>query len=234
MGQIDDLVSEINVRVEKHERVFVTTLTKKMAEDLTDYLKEMGIKVKYLHSDIKTLERTQIIRDLRLGKFDVLVGINLLREGIDVPEVSLIAILDADKEGFLRAERSLIQTIGRASRNEHGKVIMYADKMTDSMEAAINETQRRRTIQEKFNEDHGITPKTIVKPIRDAISAVAKSTDDDAGKSVTQVDMEDMSKEDRAELVKNLREQMQQAAKKLDFEQAASLRDTILELEAAK
>lgn len=234
MGQIDDLVSEINVRVEKHERVFVTTLTKKMAEDLTDYLKEMGIKVKYLHSDIKTLERTQIIRDLRLGKFDVLVGINLLREGIDVPEVSLIAILDADKEGFLRAERSLIQTIGRASRNEHGRVIMYADKMTDSMEAAINETQRRRTIQEKFNEDHGITPKTIVKPIRDAISAVAKSTDDDAGKSVTQVDMEDMSKEDRAELVKNLREQMQQAAKKLDFEQAASLRDTILELEAAK
>ncbi|KRM88415.1 excinuclease ABC subunit UvrB [Lacticaseibacillus thailandensis] len=234
MGQIDDLVSEINIRVEKHERVFVTTLTKKMAEDLTDYLKEMGIKVKYLHSDIKTLERAQIIRDLRLGKFDVLVGINLLREGIDVPEVSLIAILDADKEGFLRAERSLIQTIGRASRNEHGKVIMYADKVTDSMKAAIDETHRRRTIQEKFNRDHGITPKTIVKPIRDAISAVEKSTDDDAGKSVTQVDMEDMSKEDRAELVKNLREQMQQAAKKLDFEQAASLRDTILELEAAK
>lgn len=233
MGQIDDLVSEINIRVEKHERVFITTLTKKMAEDLTDYMKELGIKVKYLHSDIKTLERSQIIRDLRLGKFDVLIGINLLREGIDVPEVSLIAILDADKEGFLRAERSLIQTIGRASRNEHGKVIMYADKITDSMRAAMDETQRRRTIQEQFNKDHGITPKTIIKPIRDNISALNKDdTDDDKGKSFAQVDLEDMTAAERKEVIASLREQMQAAAKKLDFEQAASLRDTILELEA--
>jgi excinuclease ABC subunit B len=233
MGQIDDLVSEINIRVEKHERVFITTLTKKMAEDLTDYMKELGIKVKYLHSDIKTLERTQIIRDLRLGKFDVLIGINLLREGIDVPEVSLIAILDADKEGFLRAERSLIQTIGRASRNEHGKVIMYADKITDSMRAAMDETQRRRTIQEQFNKDHGITPKTIIKPIRDNISTIVKDgNDDDKGKSFAEVDLEDMTAAERKEVVASLREQMQAAAKKLDFEQAASLRDTILELEA--
>ena len=234
MGQIDDLVGEINKRVDAHERVFITTLTKKMAEDLTDYLKDMGIKVRYLHSDIKTLERTQIIRDLRLGKFDVLIGINLLREGIDVPEVSLIAILDADKEGFLRAERSLIQTIGRASRNEHGKVIMYADKVTDSMKAAIDETQRRRTIQEKFNEEHHITPKTIIKPIRAAISSYEQSDDDkaEAKKTFAEVDYEDMSKADKKELVANLRSQMQAAAKKLDFEQAASLRDTILELQA--
>ncbi|WP_057893397.1 excinuclease ABC subunit UvrB [Lacticaseibacillus brantae] len=233
MGQIDDLVSEINDRVEKNERVFVTTLTKKMAEDLTDYLKEMGIRVKYLHSDIKTLERTQIIRDLRLGKFDVLIGINLLREGIDVPEVSLIAILDADKEGFLRAERSLIQTIGRASRNSHGRVIMYADKMTDSMNAAINETKRRRGIQEAYNEAHNITPTTIIKPIRDAISSLEKvDTDDDSNKTFAEVDFEDMTKADKQALVKNLQEQMQTAAKKLDFEQAASLRDTILELQA--
>jgi len=208
-------------------------LTKKMAEDLTDYLKEMGIRVKYLHSDIKTLERTQIIRDLRLGKFDVLIGINLLREGIDVPEVSLIAILDADKEGFLRAERSLIQTIGRASRNSNGKVIMYADKMTDSMNAAINETKRRRSIQEAYNEEHGITPTTIIKPIRDAISSLEKvDTDDDSNKTFAEVDFEDMSKADKQALVKNLQEQMQTAAKKLDFEQAATLRDTILELQA--
>lgn len=234
MGQIDDLVGEINKRVDAHERVFITTLTKKMAEDLTDYLKDMGIKVRYLHSDIKTLERTQIIRDLRLGKFDVLIGINLLREGIDVPEVSLIAILDADKEGFLRAERSLIQTIGRASRNEHGKVIMYADKVTDSMKAAIDETQRRRTIQEKFNKEHHITPKTIIKPIRAAISSYEQSDDDkaEAKKTFAEVDYEDMSKADKKELVANLRSQMQAAAKKLDFEQAASLRDTILELQA--
>ena len=187
-----------------------------------------------MHSDIKTLERTQIIRDLRLGKFDVLIGINLLREGIDVPEVSLIAILDADKEGFLRAERSLIQTIGRASRNEHGKVIMYADKVTDSMKAAIDETQRRRTIQEKFNKEHHITPKTIIKPIRAAISSYEQSDDDkaEAKKTFAEVDYEDMSKADKKELVANLRSQMQAAAKKLDFEQAASLRDTILELQA--
>lgn len=236
MGQIDDLTSEINKRIERNERVFVTTLTKKMAEDLTDYLKEEGIKVAYLHSDIKTLERTQIIRDLRLGKYDVLVGINLLREGIDVPEVSLIAILDADKEGFLRAERSLIQTIGRASRNAHGKVIMYADKMTDSMEAAINETKRRRTIQMAFNEKHHITPKTIIKPIRDAITAVDTSGngDDDKNKSFAEVDLHDLTKQERQQLINNLQTQMQAAAKKLDFEQAATLRDTILELEAEK
>jgi excinuclease ABC subunit B len=234
MGQIDDLVGEINDRIDKHERVFVTTLTKKMAEDLTDYLKEMGIKVRYLHSDVKTLERTQIIRDLRLGKFDVLIGINLLREGIDVPEVSLIAILDADKEGFLRAERSLIQTIGRASRNAHGKVIMYADKMTESMAAAIGETKRRRHIQEAFNKAHHVTPKTIIKPIRDAISSVdtsdAQASDKD--KSFAEVDLADMSKKERQQLVTNLEKQMQAAAKKLDFEQAATLRDTILELKA--
>ena len=236
MGQIDDLTSEINKRIERNERVFVTTLTKKMAEDLTDYLKEEGIKVAYLHSDIKTLERTQIIRDLRLGNYDVLVGINLLREGIDVPEVSLIAILDADKEGFLRAERSLIQTIGRASRNAHGKVIMYADKMTDSMEAAINETKRRRTIQMAFNKKHHITPKTIIKPIRDAITAVDTSGngDDDKNKSFAEVDLHDLTKQERQQLINNLQTQMQAAAKKLDFEQAATLRDTILELEAEK
>ncbi|WP_390405945.1 excinuclease ABC subunit UvrB [Lacticaseibacillus jixiensis] len=236
MGQIDDLVSEINERVEKHERVFVTTLTKKMAEDLTEYLKEMGIHVRYLHSDIKTLERTQIIRDLRLGKFDVLIGINLLREGIDVPEVSLIAILDADKEGFLRAERSLIQTIGRASRNSHGKVIMYADKMTDSMQGAISETKRRRSIQEKYNQEHHITPTTIIKPIRDAITSIDKSAADvgDKDKSFAEVDLADMSKKQRKQLVANLESQMQAAAKKLDFEQAATLRDTILEIKAGE
>lgn len=232
MGQIDDLVTEINDRVEKNERVFITTLTKKMAEDLTDYMKELGIKVKYLHSDIKTLERTEIIRDLRLGKFDVLIGINLLREGIDVPEVSLIAILDADKEGFLRAERSLIQTIGRASRNENGRVIMYADHITDSMRAAMDETSRRRQIQEQFNADHGITPKTIIKPIRDNISTITKAASEDAGKSFAQVDLEDMTAEEKQQVIANLREQMQTAARKLDFEQAASLRDTILDLEA--
>ncbi|MGR3741534.1 excinuclease ABC subunit UvrB [Companilactobacillus sp. DQM5] len=233
MGQIDDLVGEINDRVEKNERVFVTTLTKKMAEDLTDYFKDMGIRVKYLHSDIKTLERTQIIRDLRLGKFDVLIGINLLREGIDVPEVSLIAILDADKEGFLRAERSLIQIIGRAARNEHGQVIMYADKITDSMQGAIDETQRRRNIQEKFNEEHGITPKTIIKPIRDAITAV-KQVENDTGEQIVEDDMDfdNMSKEEKKELVEQLSVQMENAAKKLDFEAAANLRDTILELKA--
>ncbi|WP_179396243.1 excinuclease ABC subunit UvrB [Lacticaseibacillus absianus] len=234
MGQIDDLVGEINDRVDKHERVFITTLTKKMAEDLTDYLKELGIKVKYLHSDVKTLERTEIIRDLRLGKFDVLIGINLLREGIDVPEVSLIAILDADKEGFLRAERSLIQTIGRASRNSHGKVIMYADKITDSMDAAITETRRRRTIQEAFNAKHGITPTTIIKPIRDSIHSLDTSGKDttDVDKTFAEVDLHDMTKAEKKQLVTNLRAQMAAAAKKLDFEQAATLRDTILELEA--
>lgn len=230
MGQMDDLVGEINKRVEKHERVFVTTLTKKMAEDLTDYLKDLGIKVKYLHSDIKTLERTQIIRDLRLGKFDVLVGINLLREGIDVPEVSLVAILDADKEGFLRNERSLIQTIGRASRNEHGAVIMYADTVTDSMQAAIDETARRRAIQVKYNEEHGITPKTIVKPIRSLIS-VTKTSDDSGEKDdFVESDFDQMSQKDQKQMLERLTEEMREAAKKLDFEQAATLRDTIIEL----
>ncbi|AKP68226.1 excinuclease ABC subunit B [Companilactobacillus ginsenosidimutans] len=235
MGQIDDLVAEINDRVEKHERVFVTTLTKKMAEDLTDYFKDLGIKVRYLHSDIKTIERSQIIRDLRLGKFDVLIGINLLREGIDVPEVSLIAILDADKEGFLRAERSLVQIIGRASRNEHGKVIMYADKVTDSMKAAIDKTAHRREIQEKFNEEHGITPKTIVKPIRDAISMFHKVDNSSSEKEqITEenLDFDNMTKKQKNELISNLTEQMESAAKKLDFEGAANLRDTILELKA--
>ncbi|WP_057822958.1 excinuclease ABC subunit UvrB [Lentilactobacillus sunkii] len=230
MGQMDDLVGEINKRVDKHERVFVTTLTKKMAEDLTDYLKDLGIKVKYLHSDIKTLERTQIIRDLRLGKFDVLVGINLLREGIDVPEVSLVAILDADKEGFLRNERSLIQTIGRASRNEHGAVIMYADTVTDSMQAAIDETAHRRAIQMAYNKKHGITPKTIVKPIRSLIS-VTKSSDDSGEKDdFVESDFEQMNKKDQKDMLARLTEEMRDAAKKLDFEQAATLRDTIIEL----
>lgn len=230
MGQIDDLVGEINERVERNERVFVTTLTKKMSEDLTDYFKELGIKVKYLHSDIKTLERTEIIRDLRLGEFDVLVGINLLREGLDVPEVSLVAILDADKEGFLRSERSLVQTIGRAARNSEGKVIMYADKMTDSMQRAIDETARRRSIQEAYNEEHGIVPKTIIKEIRDliAITKVAEETGE-----YTATSYEELSHEEKATLLLKLEKEMKDAAKALDFETAATLRDTILELKAA-
>ena len=235
MGQIDDLVGEINKRIEKHERVFVTTLTKKMSEDLTDYLKDLGLKVKYLHSDIKTLERTQIIRDLRLGKFDVLVGINLLREGLDVPEVSLVAILDADKEGFLRNERSLIQTIGRAARNANGSVIMYADTVTDSMQKAIDETKRRRGIQIAYNRKHGITPKTIIKPIQEAISSTTKT--EDSGKEAdstefTTKDFAKLNRDDQTKMVEELTEQMRTAAKRLDFEQAATLRDTIMELKA--
>ncbi|EGO2681720.1 MULTISPECIES: excinuclease ABC subunit UvrB [Enterococcus] len=233
MGQIDDLVGEIHERIEKDQRVFVTTLTKKMAEDLTDYFKELGLKVKYLHSDIKTLERTEIIRDLRLGEFDILIGINLLREGIDVPEVSLIAILDADKEGFLRSERSLVQTMGRAARNAEGKVIMYADKITDSMQRAMDETARRRAIQKAYNEEHGIEPKTIIKEIRDLIS-ISKTADKD--ETVVQLDKsyEDLSRQEKADLLMKLEREMKDAAKALDFETAATLRDTILELKAAK
>lgn len=235
MGQIDDLVGEINKRIEKHERVFVTTLTKKMSEDLTDYLKDLGLKVKYLHSDIKTLERTQIIRDLRLGKFDVLVGINLLREGLDVPEVSLVAILDADKEGFLRNERSLIQTIGRAARNANGSVIMYADIVTDSMQKAIDETKRRREIQMAYNKKHGINPKTIIKPIQEAISSTTKTEDSGKEADSTEFSTKDFAKlnrDDQTKMVEELTEQMRTAAKRLDFEQAATLRDTIMELKA--
>lgn len=227
MGQMDDLLGEINQRVERGERTFITTLTKKMAEDLTDYLKEMGVKVKYMHSDIKTLERTEIIRDLRLGVFDVLIGINLLREGIDVPEVSLVAILDADKEGFLRNERGLIQTIGRAARNADGHVIMYADKVTESMQRAIDETARRREIQMAYNEAHGIIPQTIKKDIRDFIS-ISKAAESDIAE--TAVDYETMSRSERKEAIKTLQKQMQEAAELLDFELAAQIRDMILEL----
>ncbi|MDT7015025.1 excinuclease ABC subunit UvrB [Levilactobacillus namurensis] len=230
MGQMDDLVGEINQRVEANERTFVTTLTKKMAEDLTDYLKDLGIKVAYLHSDIKTLERTAIMRDLRLGKYDVLVGINLLREGIDIPEVSLIAILDADKEGFLRNERSLIQTIGRAARNSHGHVIMYADSVTESMQAAMDETARRRKIQIAYNQKHHITPTTIIKPIRDLIAVTKKSDDTGESDDFVENDFESMDKEDQEKLISRLEDQMRAAAKKLDFEQAASLRDTIMDM----
>lgn len=228
MGQIDDLLGEINARVEKDERVFVTTLTKKMAEDLTSYFKEMGVKVKYMHSDIKTLERTEIIRDLRLGVFDVLVGINLLREGIDVPEVSLVAILDADKEGFLRNERGLIQTIGRAARNSNGRVIMYGDNITQSMQRAMDETSRRREIQMAYNEKHGIVPQNIKKEIRDLIS-ITKRTESG---EVEEVSAEAMTKKERKALLKKLEKEMAEAAGALDFESAAQLRDMILEIKA--
>lgn len=229
-GQIDDLVGEVNKRIERNERVFVTTLTKKMAEDLTDYLKDLGIKVRYLHSDIKTLERLEIIRDLRLGKFDVLIGINLLREGIDVPEVSLVAILDADKEGFLRSTRPLVQTIGRAARNSNGKVIMYADSITDSMREAIEATERRRSLQMKFNKEHGITPKTIVKPIRDVISITKDSDDKENKESFADLNFDELTKKQKQNMIKTLTAQMQEAAKKLDFEEAANLRDAIMDL----
>lgn len=229
-GQIDDLIGEINERIEKNERVLVTTLTKKMSEDLTDYLKELGIKVQYLHSEIKTLERIEIIRDLRLGKYDVLIGINLLREGLDIPEVSLVTILDADKEGFLRSERSLIQTIGRAARNSEGKVIMYADKMTDSMTKAISETKRRREIQEEHNEQHGVTPMTIQKDIRNVIRATQAAEDTETYASKTKG--KKMSKQERQKLIMNLEAEMKEAAKSLDFERAAELRDALFELKS--
>ncbi len=228
-GQIDDLIDEINDRIARQERVLVTTLTKKMAEDLTDYFKEMGIKVEYLHSEVKTLERIEIIRELRKGTFDVLVGINLLREGLDIPEVSLVAILDADKEGFLRSERSLIQTIGRAARNANGHVIMYADRITDSMKKAIDETKRRRTIQEAYNKKHGITPQTIQKKIPDLIRATQAAEQEETyvtkvtkGKKLTKAEIE--------KLIASLEQEMKEAAKSLDFERAAELRDTIFEL----
>ncbi|MGX1402078.1 excinuclease UvrABC helicase subunit UvrB [Bradyrhizobium japonicum] len=229
-GQIDDLIGEIQDRVNKNERVLVTTLTKKMSEDLTDYLKEIGIKVQYLHSEVKTLERIEIIRELRLGKYDVLVGINLLREGLDIPEVSLVTILDADKEGFLRSERSLIQTIGRAARNANGKVIMYADRMTDSMEKAISETKRRREIQEEFNRKHGITPQTIQKEIREAIRATHAAEDQEEYKPTAAFGK--MNKKEREKLIADMEKEMKAAAKDLNFERAAELRDLILELKA--
>lgn len=222
-NQIDDLVSQINKQIEKNERTLITTLTIRMAEELTAYLKKLDIKVAYLHNEIKTLERLRIIRDLRLGKYDVVVGINLLREGIDIPEVSLIAILDADKQGFLRSERSLIQTIGRAARNANGRVIMYADIMSDSMKAAISETERRRSIQEAYNKEHGITPKTIVKEIRDVVTNNTKTPEKKEEK---------MSKREKEELMINIEREMKEAAKNLDFERAMELRDALFEMKS--
>ncbi len=229
-GQIDDIIGEIQDRMEKNERVLITTLTKRMAEDLTDYLKEFGLKVAYLHSDTKTLERTEILRDLRLGKYDVLIGINLLREGLDLPEVSLVCILDADKEGFLRSERSLIQTIGRAARNAHGQVIMYADHMTDSMNKAIEETKRRREIQAAYNTEHGITPTTIKKEIREAIHG--QEVIEEASSLVKKG--RKASKKDKQTLLEELEKQMRDAAKILDFERAMELRDMIEEIKDEK
>jgi len=224
-NQIDNLVDEINKQIEKNERTLITTLTIRMAEELTTYLKKLDIKVAYLHSEIKTLERLRIIRDLRLGKYDVLVGINLLREGLDIPEVSLIAILDADKQGFLRSDRSLIQTIGRAARNENGRVIMYADTISDSMKIAIEETKRRREIQEKYNEEHGIIPKTIIKEIRELISNTAEVEEKETPK---------MSKQDKAKLMVKIENEMKEAAKNLDFERATELRDILFEMRGEK
>ncbi len=226
-GQIDDLVSEVNKEVAAKHKVLITTLTKRMAEDLTDYMREVGIRVKYLHSDIDTLERAEIIRDMRLDVFDVLVGINLLREGLDIPEITLVAILDADKEGFLRSETSLIQTVGRAARNSEGHVIMYADTITDSMRVAIDETNRRRQIQQKYNEEHGITPTTIKKAVRDliAISKAAIESDKDFKKDPESMDVKELNK-----LQKELQKKMHQAAAELNFEEAAMLRDRMLEV----
>ena len=222
-GQIDDLVGEIKERIEKNERTLVTTLTIRMSEELTNYLKELDIKVAYLHSEVKTLERMQIIHDLRIGKYDVVVGINLLREGIDIPEVSLIAILDADKEGFLRSNRSLIQTIGRCARNANGHVIMYGDKITDSMQNAIEETKRRRTIQEKYNEEHGITPTTINKEIREVISNIAGGTTSKTKKP---------TKKEIAKTIETIEQEMREAARNLDFERAMELRDILFEMKS--
>jgi len=229
-GQVDDLMGEIRTRAAKNERVLVTTLTKKMAEDLTEYFENNGIRVRYIHFNVDTMERMEIIRDLRLGVFDVLVGINLLREGLDIPEVSLVAILDADKEGFLRAERSLIQTIGRAARNADGRVIMYADEITRSMRAAITETERRRTIQDEYNKAHGIVPKTVVKGIRDIIEV--GTTEEKSGKRGKKGDLSErkLSKSEKEKLIAELTAEMKRAAQKLEFEQAAFLRDQIKKL----
>ncbi|WP_377887715.1 excinuclease ABC subunit UvrB [Alkalihalobacillus sp. R86527] len=229
-GQIDDLLDEINKRAAKNERVLVTTLTKKMSEDLTDYLVEMGVKVRYLHSEIKTLERIEIIRDLRLGVFDVLIGINLLREGLDIPEVSLVSILDADKEGFLRSERSLIQTIGRAARNSSGHVIMYADKITKSMDIAMNETKRRRETQQEYNEKYGITPTTIKKEVRDLIQATVAAEEGEEYTAAPKPGK--MNKKERTKMIENVEKEMKEAARDLNFERAAELRDLLLELKA--
>lgn len=232
-GQIDDLIDEIQERIRRNERVLVTTLTKKMSEDLTDYLKQMGLKVEYLHSEVKTLERIEIIRELRKGTHDVLIGINLLREGLDIPEVSLVAILDADKEGFLRSERSLIQTIGRAARNSNGHVIMYANNMTDSMKKAIDETKRRRSIQEAYNEEHGIEPKTIIKKIPEIIRATQAAEEE--ATYVTKVTKgKKLTKAEIDKLVETLEQEMKEASRALDFERAAELRDTIFELKAER
>ncbi len=223
-GQVDDLMGEIRARAEKHERVLVTTLTKKMAEDLCEYLENNGIKVRYIHHNVETMERQELIRDLRLGVYDALVGINLLREGLDIPEVSLVAILDADKEGFLRSDTSLIQTIGRAARNERGTVIMYADTVTGSMERAIEETARRREIQLSYNAAHGITPHSIIKDVRDIIEITKKE----------RAESKKMTKAQKEEYIAELTAQMKKAASRLDFETAAALRDKIAKLEAKK
>ena len=227
-GQIDDICEQLDKRIKRNERVLITTLTVRMAEDLTAYLKERDYKVMYLHHETKTLERIEVIRDLRLGKIDVIVGINLLREGLDIPEVSLVCILDADKEGFLRSERSLIQTIGRAARNANGEVYMYGDVITDSMQKAIDETNRRRSIQEAYNKEHGITPKTISKPVEDAIRG--KETKEMAAKYLKK--KAKMSKQDKAKMIAGLEAEMKEAAKVLDFERAAELRDMLFELKA--
>ena len=223
-GQIDDLIGEINSRSARNERVLVTTLTKKMAEDLTVYLQKAGIKVRYMHSDIGAMERMEIIRDLRMAKFDVLIGINLLREGLDLPEVSLVAILDADKEGFLRSETSMIQTIGRAARNADGKVIMYADRVTGSMDTAIKETQRRRDIQDAYNQAHGIVPKTVIKSVRDLIE-ISSPTAERKGRTGVK-----MTKAEKEKDIARLEKQMREAARMMEFEYAAVLRDQIIEL----
>ena len=229
-GQIDDLMEEINARAKRNERVLVTTLTKKMAEDLTDYFKNAGIRVRYMHSDVQTIERMEIIRDLRLGEFDVLVGINLLREGLDLPEVSLVAILDADKEGFLRSETSLIQTIGRAARNAEGLVIMYADEITPSMRAAMEETERRRTIQDNFNKEHGIVPRTIIKGVREVLE-ISKTAE---GDTIRGRRKRKLNEQERAAEIAKLEKEMKEAAKMLEFEYAAVLRDRIIELQGEK